>query len=51
MNTNQSYICKVETRSRRIDPSELVLYAKALGIDPCLLVKELEKFINNQAKE
>lgn len=49
--TTQSYICRVEARSRRIDPSEFILYCRALGVDPCQLMKELEKFIDDQAKE
>lgn len=47
MKTNQSYICKVETYFRKLNPVDLVIYARALDLDPSEIVKEIEDFMNN----
>lgn len=39
----QSFVSKYERRERRLDVVEFVKIAKAIGIDPCRIVREIEK--------
>jgi transcriptional regulator with XRE-family HTH domain len=38
----QSFVSKYEHRTRRLDVVEFVKIAKAIGIDPCRIVREIE---------
>lgn len=39
----QSFVSKYERRERRLDVVEFVKIAKAIGFDPCRIVREIEK--------
>jgi transcriptional regulator with XRE-family HTH domain len=43
LNKPQSFVSKYERRERRLDVVEFVKIAKAIGIDPCRIVREIEK--------
>lgn len=43
LNKPQSFVSKYERRERRLDLVEFVKVAKAIGIDPCRIVREIEK--------
>lgn len=38
----QSFVSKYERRERRLDVVELVLIARALGFDPCRVIRDIE---------
>ena len=46
----QSFVSKYERRERRLDVVEFVKIAKAIGIDPCRIVREIEARIAQQPK-
>lgn len=46
----QSFVSKYERRERRLDVVEFVKIAKAIGIDPCRIVREIETLIAQQPK-
>ena len=41
MGVIHSLVGKVEKGERRLDPIELVVYCKAMGADPCELLREV----------
>lgn len=40
---HQSFISKIETGERRMDVVEFLHIAHAIGFDPCLIIRQLEK--------
>jgi len=42
----QSYVSKIESGERRIDPVELVRHAQALGADPNAAITAIKKIYN-----
>lgn len=46
----QSFVSKYERRERRLDVVEFVKIAKAIGIDPCEIVREIEVQISEKPK-
>lgn len=46
----QSFVSKYERRERRLDVVEFVRIAKAIGIDPCEIVREIETHVTKQSK-
>jgi transcriptional regulator with XRE-family HTH domain len=46
----QSFVSKYERRERRLDVVEFVNIAKAIGIDPCQIVREVEKRVAEPQK-
>jgi transcriptional regulator with XRE-family HTH domain len=50
LNKPQSFVSKYERRERRLDVVEFVRIAKAIGIDPCRIVREIEKSVAEPPK-
>lgn len=46
----QSFVSKYERRERRLDVVEFVTIARAIGIDPCAIVREVELVIAKRPK-
>ncbi len=46
----QSFVSKYERRERRLDVVEFVTIAKAIGFDPCRIVREIEKRVAEPPK-
>ncbi len=46
----QSFVSKYERRERRLDVIEFVKIAKAIGVDPCRIVREIEKGMADPSK-
>lgn len=47
----QSFVSKYERRERRLDVVEFVKIAKVIGIDPCRIVREIEKRMTEPPKQ
>ncbi|MGB8510744.1 MAG: helix-turn-helix transcriptional regulator [Pyrinomonadaceae bacterium] len=50
LNKPQSFVSKYERRERRLDVVEFVKIAKAIGINPCRIVREIEKRMAEPSK-
>ena len=46
----QSFVSKYERGERRLDVVEFVTICRLLGVDPCLIVREIEKVSEAQSK-
>jgi transcriptional regulator with XRE-family HTH domain len=45
----QSFVSKYERRERRLDVVELVLIARALEFDPCLIIRGIEARLSSRS--
>lgn len=45
LNKPQSYVSKYERKERRLDVIEFLIIAKVLEIDPCNVIKQIDRFI------
>jgi transcriptional regulator with XRE-family HTH domain len=50
LNKPQSFVSKYERRERRLDVVEFVKVANAIDIDPCRIVREIEKRLPEHPK-
>lgn len=46
----QSFVSKYERRERRIDAVELVLIARALGLDPSQIIRDVEAHLTSRER-
>jgi transcriptional regulator with XRE-family HTH domain len=44
----QSFVSKYERRERRLDVVEFVIIAKAIGLDSCSVVRDIETLLTKQ---
>jgi transcriptional regulator with XRE-family HTH domain len=46
LNKPQSFVAKYENGERRLDVIEFLLVSRAIGIDPCNIIKKIEQQIS-----
>ena len=51
LNRLQSFVSKYERRERRLDVVELVTVCRALKVDPCSVIREIEDSLNRSSNE
>ncbi|GAB4523761.1 MAG: helix-turn-helix transcriptional regulator [Anaerolineae bacterium] len=44
----QSFVSKYERKERRLDVVEYVIISRAIGIDPCSIIREIEKRLTSR---
>lgn len=49
INKPQSFVAKYENGERRLDIIEFVQIAHVIGIDPCEIIRKIEKEMQNQS--
>jgi transcriptional regulator with XRE-family HTH domain len=47
----QSFVSKYERRERRLDVVELVRIARALGFDPCRVIRDIEAHLASRSAQ
>lgn len=47
----QSFVAKYENGERRLDVIEFLVITRIIGIDPCEILKEVEKSFDNKSCE
>lgn len=46
LNRPQSWLSRIERAERRCDAIEAVLLSRLYGVDPCFVVREIERFLD-----
>ncbi|MBE9051024.1 helix-turn-helix transcriptional regulator [Nostocales cyanobacterium LEGE 11386] len=47
----QSFVAKYENGERRLDLIEFLLAARAIGVDPCDIIRQIEQELSNTSCE
>jgi transcriptional regulator with XRE-family HTH domain len=51
LNKPQSFVAKYESGERRLDVIEFILVTRAIGIDPCDIIREIERAMSGKPCE
>jgi transcriptional regulator with XRE-family HTH domain len=51
LNKPQSFVAKYENGERRLDVIEFLLVSRAIGIDPCEILREMQQQISQISNE
>lgn len=46
----QSFVSKYERRERRLDVVEFVTICRVIGVDPCRIIREIERRLGSHGK-
>ena len=49
LNRVQSFVSKYERRERRLDVLEFVIVCRALNVDPCSVIREIEDVLDQSS--